>query len=181
MSLFGPGYWYWLANLQEIWYFFQKFPCTPVLAKREKWAQSAGKKSAYLNVPFGLVGLTAQDWIITYRKGYLWIGVNHYFFIYLFFCLWFFFFCEALHFPDPCLFKHTIVALTQNVSEKWTFLNSLVGCERKKIVLIYASVFIAGVLKTGLAKISTHSTSWQFKNTKTLSKADKKPLTDAGQ
>ena len=65
-------------------------------------------------------------------------------FIY-FFCLSFsFFFCEALHFPDPCLFKHTIVALTQNVSEKWTFLNSLVGCERKKVVLIYANVFIPG-------------------------------------
>ena len=77
-----------------------------------------------------------------------------------------FFFCEALHFSYPCLFKCTIVALTQNVSEKWTFLNSLVDCERKKIVLIYASVFIPGVLKTGLAKISTHSTGWQFKTLK---------------
>ena len=138
-----------------------------MLAKREKWAQSTGKKSAYLNVPFGLVGLTAQDWI-TYGKGYLWIGVNHYFFIYLFFLsfVFFFFFLWSIHFADPCLFKHTIVALTQNVSEKWTFLNSLVGCERKKIVLIYASVFITGFLKTGLAKISTHSTSWQFKTRK---------------
>ena len=23
-SLFGPGYWYWLANLQKIWYFFSQ-------------------------------------------------------------------------------------------------------------------------------------------------------------
>ena len=35
-----------------------------------------------------------------------------------------------------------------------------------RILLIYFKIFIPGFLKTGLAKISTHSTSWQFKTIK---------------
>ena len=34
------------------------------------------------------------------------------------------------------------------------------------------NVFIPGFLKTGLAKISTHSTTWQFKTIKLHPKAD---------
>ena len=34
-------------------------------------------------------------------------------------------------------------------------------------------ISIPGVLKTGLAKISTHSTTWQFKTTKLIQRAIK--------
>ena len=34
--------------------------------------------------------------------------------------------------------------------------------------LSHGNLFIPGFLKTGLAKISTHSTTWQFKTTKLL-------------
>ena len=36
------------------------------------------------------------------------------------------------------------------------------GCERNKIIVLVKSNY-TWILKTGLAKISTHSTSWQFK------------------
>ena len=38
-----------------------------------------------------------------------------------------------------------------------------------------------GFLKTGLAKKSTHSTTWQLKTIKNHSQANLKPLSDAGQ
>ena len=45
----------------------------------------------------------------------------------------------------------------------------------------FRSTYTPGFLKTGLAKISTHSTTWQFKTNKTHSLAHSKPLSDAGQ
>ena len=36
-------------------------------------------------------------------------------------------------------------------------------------------------LKTGLAKIRTPTTTWQLKKNKIRPKADKKPISDAGQ
>ena len=37
---------------------------------------------------------------------------------------------------------------------------------------ITVQLYIPGFLKTGLAKTSTHSTTWQFKTNKSHSKAD---------
>ena len=36
-------------------------------------------------------------------------------------------------------------------------------------------------LKTGLAKIRTHSTTWQLKTTRFVQRPIKKPISDAGQ
>ena len=36
-------------------------------------------------------------------------------------------------------------------------------------------------LKTGLAKIRTHSTTWQLKTTRFIQRPIKKPISDAGQ
>ena len=50
-------------------------------------------------------------------------------------------------------------------------MNSLI-VEKSNCFLISDSLFIPGVLKTGLAKKSTHSTTWQLKTIKNYSKAD---------
>ena len=149
-SLFGPGYWYWLANLQKIWYFFSQVALHTCACEARKMSAKYREEKRVFKRPVR----TSRS----YSTGlnHLWqrLFVNRceslLFYLFIFFVLrFFFFFLWSLHFPDPCLFKHTIVALTQNVSEKWTFLNSLVGCERKKVVLIYANVFIPGFWKPG--------------------------------
>ena len=45
---------------------------------------------------------------------------------------------------------------------------------------LIVQVNIPGFLKTGLVKISTHSTTWQIKQ-QNYSKADQKPFSEAGQ
>ena len=52
---------------------------------------------------------------------------------------------------------------------------------------IYSYCFVIPVkympefLKTGLAKISTHSTTWQLKTTRFVQRQIKKPISDAGK
>ena len=50
-------------------------------------------------------------------------------------------------------------------------MNSLI-VEKSNCFLISNSLFIPGVLKTGLAKKSSHSTTWQLKTIKNHSKAN---------
>ena len=46
---------------------------------------------------------------------------------------------------------------------------------------INAGLNMPELLKTGLAKIRTHSTTWQLKTTRFVQRPIKKPISDAGQ
>ena len=47
--------------------------------------------------------------------------------------------------------------------------------------IVLKIVFTPEFLKTGLAKIRTHSTTWQLKTTRFVQRPIKKPISDAGQ
>ena len=47
--------------------------------------------------------------------------------------------------------------------------------------MVYTDVLIPEFLKTGLAKIRAHSTTWQLKAKKSFQRPIKKPISDAKQ
>ena len=49
------------------------------------------------------------------------------------------------------------------------------------IIIIIIIIIMPEFLKTGLAKIRTHSTTWQLKTTRFVQRPIKKPISDAGQ
>ena len=51
----------------------------------------------------------------------------------------------------------------------------------EKIYIYMVNINMPEFLKTGLAKIRTHSTTWQLKTTRFVQRPIKKPISDAGQ
>ena len=49
------------------------------------------------------------------------------------------------------------------------------------IIIIYLYIYIPEFLKTGLAKIRAHFTTWQLKAIKSVQRPTKKPISDAEQ
>ena len=56
------------------------------------------------------------------------------------------------------------------------------GCQLNIIGMFnIKDIYMPEFLKTGLAKIRTHSTTWQLKTTRFVQRPIKKPISDAGQ
>ena len=75
---------------------------------------------------------------------------------------------------STCMFKIETIAIFYFTRDVLTFLFVIFSCKCLMVVhLNFHNVYMPGFLKTGLAKIRTHSTTWQLKTIKFVQRSIK--------